>query len=514
MPSAFAGGRRRPRRADRRASGRRRTCSRPPTSPRCSACSEGDVLAILDSGDLKGKKIGADLPRSRAPRSTSTSRNDRGIRGIAGYGRGVRGKRGIRVADPEYRSPQNSRSQQHSRNTPARPAARRPSGIRRSSCSSARSAAPSRRIRSRPTAQIEELDLVAALRELPEDQRGWQTETRARSSARAARRSRCSTPSGSASAASSAARRRSSTTRRSRRRSGRRVCCRSRSPRPQVREQIRSAGTGKWFAPNASSTRADRHRARRLHPVLDVRRAGRLPTGRPTRVTTTTRPKPTATARAARRRARCGTCAGCPRRARRSFLRRRAGAGHDGRRRTDCCAKSSRSRRNGARAVRHRLPLRLGRRALPDRPARRRRQASRDQMDAQAARALRARRCPATRTATSRFSPTYSAQTFKHILVPVWLLTYTYGARCSRSSSTAHRPDRRRVPEELLEDRVPRARDYYRGAGCSTARRRAVEQPSGKGHRATGLEVASLSGIGLRVPFGPKPDWRSEPQGR
>ena len=25
--------------------------------------------------------------------------------------------------------------------------------------------------------------------------------------------------------------------------------------------------------------------------------------------------------------------------------------------------------------------------------------------------------------------PTFSAQTFKHILVPVWLLTYTYGAR-------------------------------------------------------------------------------------
>jgi hypothetical protein len=25
--------------------------------------------------------------------------------------------------------------------------------------------------------------------------------------------------------------------------------------------------------------------------------------------------------------------------------------------------------------------------------------------------------------------PTFSARTFKHILVPVWLLTYTYGAR-------------------------------------------------------------------------------------
>jgi hypothetical protein len=25
--------------------------------------------------------------------------------------------------------------------------------------------------------------------------------------------------------------------------------------------------------------------------------------------------------------------------------------------------------------------------------------------------------------------PTFSARTFKHILVPLWLLTYTYGAR-------------------------------------------------------------------------------------
>ena len=37
-------------------------------------------------------------------------------------------------------------------------------------------------------------------------------------------------------------------------------------------------------------------------------------------------------------------------------------------------------------------------------------------------------RCPATHTATSASRPEYSAQTFKHILVPVWLLAYTYGA--------------------------------------------------------------------------------------
>jgi hypothetical protein len=28
-----------------------------------------------------------------------------------------------------------------------------------------------------------------------------------------------------------------------------------------------------------------------------------------------------------------------------------------------------------------------------------------------------------------RISPTFSAQTFKHTLLPVWLLTYTYGSK-------------------------------------------------------------------------------------
>ena len=50
-------------------------------------------------------------------------------------------------------------------------------------------------------------------------------------------------------------------------------------------------------------------------------------------------------------------------------------------------------------------------------------------MDADAARAVRPRRCRATRIATSRSTPTFSDQTFKHILAPVWLLTYIYGAK-------------------------------------------------------------------------------------
>ena len=61
----------------------------------------------------------------------------------------------------------------------SRRAARRPSGTRRSRSWSARSAAPSRRTRSiATTGKVVELDLVKALRELPDDERGWQTEQR------------------------------------------------------------------------------------------------------------------------------------------------------------------------------------------------------------------------------------------------------------------------------------------------------------------------------------------------
>ena len=44
-------------------------------------------------------------------------------------------------------------------------------------------------------------------------------------------------------------------------------------------------------------------------------------------------------------------------------------------------------------------------------------------------RALCAQQVPATPSATSRCRADYSDQTFKHILAPVWLLSYTYGAR-------------------------------------------------------------------------------------
>ncbi len=43
--------------------------------------------------------------------------------------------------------------------------------------------------------------------------------------------------------------------------------------------------------------------------------------------------------------------------------------------------------------------------------------------------ACAAARCRATPTGTCAIDPDYSGQTFKHILVPIWLLTYTFGAK-------------------------------------------------------------------------------------
>jgi len=42
--------------------------------------------------------------------------------------------------------------------------------------------------------------------------------------------------------------------------------------------------------------------------------------------------------------------------------------------------------------------------------------------------ALCAQQVPGDTYRNLRIAPEYSAQTFKHILVPVWLLAYTYGA--------------------------------------------------------------------------------------
>jgi len=51
-----------------------------------------------------------------------------------------------------------------------------------------------------------------------------------------------------------------------------------------------------------------------------------------------------------------------------------------------------------------------------------------------------------------RIEPDYSAETFKHILVRCGCSRTPTAPRRSRCSPTLHGQDRRRVPEELLED--------------------------------------------------------------
>ena len=91
-------------------------------------------------------------------------------------------------------------------------------------------------------------------------------------------------------------------------------------------------------------------------------------------------------------------------------------------------------------------------------------QRSRDAMDAKV-QALCAQQVPGDTFRNLRVRTDYSGQTFKHILAPVWLLTYTYGARgLPVCDERRDRRRARRVPEEPLEDRAPRARDLHRRA--------------------------------------------------
>ena len=211
-------------------------------------------------------------------------------------------------------------------------------------------------------------------------------------------------------------------------RSGRRACCRSRSPsrRSASRSGDGTRASGSRPA-KLKSARARRSRPRRLHSVLDVRRAGRLPVGgrgRPLLLHDRDVPRqqgPHADAPGAARPLGTGV------RRRRALLRRRAGAG-DARRVARAAEAGRAVSDDRARAVRHGVSLGLRRRALSGRAARRG-EALGGVDDREAARACARPRCRATRTATCEIHPTFSAQTFKHILVPVWLLTYLYGAK-------------------------------------------------------------------------------------
>ena len=160
-----------------------------------------------------------------------------------------------------------------------RPAARRRSGIRRSRSWSARSAAPSRRSAStRRPARSSSTISSKALRELPDEARGWQTETAHACSARAARRSSVFDPErvgqncefcGSPALVDykeikAPIRPQSLLPFKITRGAG------ARADPALVREQVARAG-------RAASAARSSTRARRLHPVLDLRRAGRLP---------------------------------------------------------------------------------------------------------------------------------------------------------------------------------------------------------------------------------------------
>ena len=59
--------------------------------------------------------------------------------------------------------------------------------------------------------------------------------------------------------------------------------------------------------------------------------------------------------------------------------------------------------------------------------------------------------------------PEYSGETFKHILVPVWLLTYTYGPKVFQVVANGYTGEiAGRVSEEPVEDRRrhPAARNH------------------------------------------------------
>jgi hypothetical protein len=61
----------------------------------------------------------------------------------------------------------------------------------------------------------------------------------------------------------------------------------------------------------------------------------------------------------------------------------------------------------------------------------------------------------------------YSGQTFKHILAPVWLLSYTYGARvfqCAMNGITG--AIRGEYPKSPVEDRA--ARDRGASSSCGS----------------------------------------------
>ena len=248
----------------------------------------------------------------------------------------------------------------------------------------------------------------------------------------------------SARTASSADRRRSSTTRRSRRRSGRRACCRSRSARRRSASRS-AAGT------RASGSRRTRSRAGRSSTACtaSTSRTGRSTRrrsarGRPRRATTTTRPRRTATTRAAPQtrqvqHVRWEPASGVvdhffddePVPGTQGRVARAAAAGRAVSDDASSCPTTRRSCRASSSSTTRSCCFDAAQR-------------SQDAMTGELQQLCAARRFLATPIAIWRFTRSSRNQTFKHILVPVWLLAYIYGARSlPGGGERLHRPDGR-----------------------------------------------------------------------
>ncbi len=84
-------------------------------------------------------------------------------------------------------------------------------------------------------------------------------------------------------------------------------------------------------------------------------------------------------------------------------------------------------------------------------------QRAREAMDAKVAQ-MCAQQVPGDTYRNLVVHTSYARQTFKHILAPVWLMSYTYRrARVPVRAERRHRRHRRRVSEEPVEDRGNRA---------------------------------------------------------
>ena len=306
----------------------------------------------------------------------------------------------------------------------------------------------------RATGKVAEIDLVAALRDLPEDERGWQTARRSVQcqschavmvfeADRVGQNCEfCGSP-----ALVSYDEIKAPIRPHGRAAVPRRHGARARRHPPLVAQQVAGAG-------QTRQVRARRHRARPVHPVLDVRRAGALSVGR----------------------------RGGP-----LLLRQRRGRDSKGQRVT---RKERRIRWEPASGVvdhffddepvpgTQGLPLDLLRQVEPF-PTQElvaydtaflsghvvehykvvlidAAKQSQEQMHRGADADLRSSRCRATPTANLQIHPVFSGRTFKHVLVPIWLLSYNYGrAGVPGRRQRLHGQDRGTLPLQLDQDRAP-----------------------------------------------------------